>query len=86
MFYHLNPWSKKWGPLQIDGEPQLRDIEGNEIIKRVVNSAFMIVIAGSDNYRYAGQGQWYSSLRIMGPWELTETVPDGRSDAGSCRR
>ena len=59
----------------IDGEPQLRDIEGNEIIKRVVNSAFMIVIAGSDNYLYAGQGQWYSSLRIMGPWELTETVP-----------
>ena len=59
----------------IDGEPQLRDVEGHETIKRVVNSAFMIVLAGSNSYLYAGQGQWYTSLRIMGPWELTETVP-----------
>ena len=47
----------------IDGQPQLRYIEGHSGLKHVVNSAFMIVVAGPNNYLYAGSGQWYASTK-----------------------
>ena len=59
----------------IDGQPQLRDIEGHSGLKHVVNSAFMIIVSGPNNYLYAGSGQWYASSQIMGPWKFTQSVP-----------
>ena len=59
----------------IDGQPQLRYIEGHSGLKHVVNSAFMIVVAGPNNYLYAESGQWYASTKIMGPWKFTQSVP-----------
>ena len=67
----------------IDGEPQLRDIEGNEIIKRVVNSAFMIVIAGSDNYLYAElPGSVVQLAPYHGAVGAHRDRPDGRFQEG----
>ncbi len=59
----------------IDGEPRLVDVEGQASMKRVVNSAFMIILAGRSYYLYAGQGQWYASTQVLGPWEIAENVP-----------
>jgi len=49
----------------IDGEPQLVDVESQASMKRVVNSAFMIILAGR-NYLYARQDKWYVSAQVLG--------------------
>jgi len=59
----------------IDGEPQLRDIEGHAGMRRVVNTAFLIVLGTRDYYLYSGQGTWYASRQINGPWVPTQGVP-----------
>ena len=59
----------------IDGEPQLVDVEGQASMKRVVNSAFMIILAGRNYYLYAGQDKWYVSAQVLGTWEISEHVP-----------
>ena len=61
--------------LTIDGQPQLRDVEGHSGLKHVVNSAFMIVLSGPNYYLYAGNGQWYASTQVMGPWQFTQSGP-----------
>jgi len=59
----------------IDGEPQLVDVEGQASMKRVVNSAFMIILAGRNYYLYARQDKWYVSAQVLGTWEISEHVP-----------
>ncbi len=61
----------------IDGEPQLKDVAGHPGTLHVVNSAFMIILSGSNYYLYAGQGQWYSAVQLEGPWQFTQSVPAG---------
>lgn len=60
----------------IDGEPQLRDVEGSSL-KRLVNTAFTIVTdpASGSYYLFAGDDSWYTARSLDGQWELTQNVP-----------
>ncbi len=58
----------------IDGDPVLADIDGSKY-ERVVNSAFLIVKDGSRHYLYVGSDTWYQAADVLGPWNITTTVP-----------
>jgi hypothetical protein len=60
----------------IDGEPQLRDVEGTEL-KHVVNTTFLLVFVPQNGtyYLYAGNEQWYTARQVAGPWQITPSVP-----------
>ncbi len=60
----------------IDGEPQLRDVEGTDL-KHVVNTAFLMVLEPQTDtyYLYAGSEQWYVGRQVSGPWQTTSSVP-----------
>ena len=60
----------------IDGDPQLRPVEGSDLM-RVVNTPFTIIFSSSARtyYLYAGEDAWYTASDWAGPWKLTSTVP-----------
>jgi hypothetical protein len=62
--------------VSIDGEPQLRDVEGTDL-KHVVNTVFLIVLEPRTDtyYLYAGREQWYVGRQVSGPWQTTASVP-----------
>lgn len=59
----------------IDGEPRLERIEGSEL-QWVVNSPIPIIKRQQIFYLFAAATLWYRSENVLGPWRLTELVPD----------
>ena len=59
---------------RIDGEPHLQSIEGTDL-EWVVNSAIPIIKQEQMFYLFGG-ALWYSSERVLGPWGVSEQVPD----------
>lgn len=60
-------------PLQFDGEPQLRSIEGTTL-QYVPNSPTPIILA--ENRYYAVQdGIWFVAVQLAGPWQVATSVP-----------
>jgi hypothetical protein len=60
--------------VSIDGDPVFQDIEGSTY-ERVVNSAFLIVQAGSVHYLYVGSNVWYQASDVTGTWTVATAVP-----------
>jgi hypothetical protein len=60
----------------IDGQPQIRDVEGTNL-KHVVNTPFLIILDPERGgyYLYAGNDQWYAATQVTGPWQITASVP-----------
>ena len=60
----------------IDGEPDLRAVEGSEL-QRVFNTPFTIVHdpAAGRYYLHAGGQNWYIAPSLSGEWQLTDAVP-----------
>ncbi len=61
--------------VMIDGDPVFQAIEGSDF-ERVVNTPFLIVKSGRDLYLYVGSNAWYRGSDPLGPWQLTNRVPD----------
>jgi len=60
----------------IDGEPQLREVEGSTTLKHVVNTPFLMVLSPRGGfYLYAGDETWYAANQVMGPWTSATNVP-----------
>lgn len=64
--------------ISIDGEPKLKEEEGSEL-KRVVNTAFTILLVPSEEtyYLYADKDTWYTASDIKGDWTITQKIPSG---------
>ncbi len=60
----------------IDGEPILERIDGTRLMG-VVNTAFAILLDldSGQHFLYAGEGLWYTSAEVRGPWAFTRSVP-----------
>lgn len=60
----------------LDGEPQLRDIEGAPL-KLVVNTPFLMMLdtRTNDYFLCGGTGWWYRSSAPAGPWEPVGRPP-----------
>ncbi len=61
--------------VSIDGDPVFQDIEGAGF-ERVVNTPFLIVKDGRSQYLYVGSNAWFEARDTLGPWSLTNRVPD----------
>ncbi|MEH6593785.1 MAG: hypothetical protein V7746_26195 [Halioglobus sp.] len=62
--------------IPVDGDPQLRDIEGSDL-QRVINTPFTLLYdgKGSNWYLHADGESWYSADAIQGSWSLAPSVP-----------
>jgi hypothetical protein len=57
----------------IDGEPKLRPVSGSKL-QRVLNTPALLVNDGTKFY-LAGDGLWFSSAGLDGPWSLVQVPP-----------
>jgi len=64
--------------LIFDGEPVLRDIEGQKgVYQRVVNTPLPVVFdVKADRYYLCGGEIWYVATEALGPWAVTSKVPE----------
>ena len=59
----------------IDGDPVLRPVQGSSLL-RVINTASLIVFDPSGGtYYLAGDGRWFQSEGIAGPWAMAPNPP-----------
>lgn len=58
----------------IDGEPQLRSIEGTALTY-VVNSPTPIIRVDADSWYAVDRGVWFTGRGIEGPWQVATWVP-----------
>jgi hypothetical protein len=58
----------------IDGEPQLRSIEGTAL-QHVVNSPTPIIRVDADSWYAVDRGVWFTARSLEGPWEVATWVP-----------
>jgi hypothetical protein len=60
----------------IDGEPQLREIEGSEL-QRVINTPFTILYDGKPKrwYLHAEGDTWYTADAVQGDWAISSDIP-----------
>lgn len=61
--------------VSIDGDPELRRIEGSSLM-RVINTPFFVVFdTTSKKYYLKGGESWFSSTDVKGKWENTLNLP-----------
>ncbi|MFO1206355.1 MAG: hypothetical protein U1E63_11620 [Burkholderiales bacterium] len=58
----------------IDGEPQLRSIEGTALTY-VVNSPTPIIRVDADSWYAVDRGVWFTASGVDGPWQVATSVP-----------
>ncbi len=58
----------------IDGEPQLRSIEGTSLL-HVANSPTPIIRVAADSWYAVDRGVWFTARALDGPWEIATWVP-----------
>ena len=58
----------------IDGEVQLRSIEGTSLL-HVVNSPTPIIRVDADTWYAVDRGVWFTARSLEGPWEIATWVP-----------
>jgi hypothetical protein len=59
----------------IDGDPLLRPVQGSALM-RVINTASLILFdPAGGTYYLAGDGRWFQSEGIAGPWAVTPNPP-----------
>ena len=58
----------------LDGEPQLRPIEGTQL-QHVANSPTPIIRVDDRSWFAVDQGVWYRAPALEGPWEVATSVP-----------
>lgn len=63
----------------IDGEPQLRSIEGTSLLY-VVNSPTPIIRVAADSWYAVDRGVWFTARSHEGPWEVATWVPQAIYD------
>lgn len=64
----------------IDGEPQIREIPGTNLL-RVINTRSTIVVDNSKHYYLRVGDAWLEPTELDGPWKNAEILPDGMSKA-----
>jgi len=60
---------------QIDGEPQLRPINGTPLYY-VINSPEPIIKVDANTWYACSNGVWFVAGSVRGPWVVAESVPD----------
>ncbi|MEH6583938.1 MAG: hypothetical protein V7754_18530 [Halioglobus sp.] len=62
--------------IPIDGDPQLRDIEGSDL-QRVINTPFTLLYESKTSvwYLHADGDSWYVADEIQGNWSVASSVP-----------
>jgi hypothetical protein len=60
---------------QIDGEPQLRPINGTPLYY-VINSPEPIIKVNANTWYACSNGVWFVAGSVRGPWTVAESVPD----------
>jgi len=58
----------------IDGEPQLRSIEGTSL-RYVSNSPTPIIRVDANSWYAVDRGVWFTARSLEGPWEVATSVP-----------
>jgi hypothetical protein len=62
--------------ITIDGDPVLQEVEGEDGLEQIVNTAFLIVLETKRKRYYLDGGEiWYVADDLMGPWADTDKVP-----------
>jgi hypothetical protein len=60
----------------IDGQPQLRPVQGYDKLQRVLNSRALILLDQATNtYWLSATGRWYKASAVQGPWTVSATIP-----------
>lgn len=59
---------------KLDGEPQLRAIEGTTL-QYVVNSSVPVIVVGPGAYYAVEKGVWFTATSLRGPWMVATSVP-----------
>jgi hypothetical protein len=60
--------------VNIDGEPRFKPIAGTQL-NYVVNASAPIIQIAVGRYYGVQNGVWFTSERLIGPWEVTDNVP-----------
>jgi hypothetical protein len=58
----------------IDGEPQLKAIQGTPL-QYVVNSPMPIIMVDAHSWYAVENGVWFVATSVQGPWEVASSVP-----------
>ncbi|HTR04255.1 MAG TPA: autotransporter, partial [Thermoanaerobaculia bacterium] len=61
-------------PVQIDGAPQMKPIEGTEL-QYVVNASSPIIMVTPSAYYLCQNGVWFVGASANGPWTVATSVP-----------
>jgi hypothetical protein len=61
-------------PVQIDGEPQLRQIEGTPL-QYVFNCSIPVIKLDARTWYAVYNGVWYVATGVGGPWAVADSVP-----------
>jgi hypothetical protein len=61
-------------PMQIDGDPQMRPIEGTPL-QYVFNASLPVIRVDAATWYAVYNGVWYSSTKAGGPWAVAAAVP-----------
>ena len=60
----------------VDGEPQLRPVEGQQQVMRVLNTRALILLdQASGTYFLGAAGHWYAAKAVGRPWAVATAVP-----------
>jgi hypothetical protein len=64
----------KPAPVKIDGQPQMKAIEGTSL-QSVVNASSPIILAAPNGYYLCQNGIWFLGPSPAGPWAVATSVP-----------
>jgi hypothetical protein len=61
-------------PPKIDGEPQIKPIEGTSL-KYVLNASVPVIQVKEKSYYSVQNGVWFVAPSVKGPWSVADSVP-----------